>query len=128
MAELVHIKPTRDRAALPAPPKAFTVEASRLWRAVTEEWELDPAALVLLDAACRSLMRARQAQALLAKEGLVLRDRHGQARPHPAAAVERDAHGMMLRFLKGLGLDLEPLHVQLGRPGGTRPGCVFRPS
>ena len=98
-------------------PRGYTPEGRRLWRDVLASWHLDPAALVILDSACRALMRARQAQRLLARDGLVVRDRWKQVRPHPAAAIERDAKADLLRSLKALNLDLEPLRDGPGRPG-----------
>jgi hypothetical protein len=58
----------------------------------------------------------RESQRLLAAEGLVVRDRWGQAKPHPAAAIERDSRAAWLRGLAALGLDLEPLRDGPGRP------------
>jgi phage terminase small subunit len=98
-------------------PAGYSAEAQRLWRDVLTEWALDPAALVILDAACRALMRVRQAQRLLTRDGLVVRDRWKQIKLHPAAAIERDAKATLLRSLKALNLDLEPLRDGPGRPG-----------
>ena len=102
----------------PRPPVGYSAESRRLWRQVVEGWTLDPPALTILDSACRALMRVREAQALVTKAGLVVKDRFGQAKPHPAAAIERDAKMTLLRNLKALNLDLEPLHDRPGRPGG----------
>jgi P27 family predicted phage terminase small subunit len=101
------------------PPRDYSPEAKRVWRELMENWNLDPAARPLLDTVCRALMRVREAQQLLARDGLVVRDRFGQAKPHPAAAIERDAQQTLLRNLRALNLDLEPLHDRPGRPGGS---------
>jgi phage terminase small subunit len=89
-----------------------------LWLDVLEGWELDPPARVLLDSACRALQRVREAQRLLARDGLVVTDRFGQPKAHPAAAVERDAKQTLLKNLRALNLDLEPLRDTPGRPPG----------
>ena len=74
-----------------------------------EGWALDAPALVILDSACRALMRVRQAQELISKESLISKDRFGQSKPHPAVLIERDSKQTLLRNLRALNLDLEPL-------------------
>jgi hypothetical protein len=101
------------------PPRGYTQEARHLWRQVTTGWDLDGPALTILDQACRAKMRVREAQALLTRDGLVITDRFGQPKPHPAAALERDAKQTLLRNLRALNLDLEPLRDRPGRPGGS---------
>ncbi len=111
--------PPNGNGNQPLPPPGYTPEARRLWDQVLEGWDLDPPALVILDSACRALMRARQAQVLVAKKGLIVRDRFGQHKPHPAIAIERDSRHALLRNLRALNLDLEPLHDRPGRPAGS---------
>ena len=103
---------------LQRPPTGYSAEARRLWRSVAGQWSLEGPMLTILDSACRALMRVREAQALLTRDGIVVHDRFGQARSHPAVAIERDAKQTMLRNLRALNLDLEPLHDEPGRPGG----------
>lgn len=114
----------RDRApGRPKPPPAprdYTAEARKLWGQVVSGWDLDAPALALLDSACRALERVRQAQRMLKKDGLIVADRFGQQKPHPAATIERDAKMTLLRNVKALNLDLEPLHDRPGRPPGGR--------
>jgi hypothetical protein len=99
--------------------KGYTAEARRLWDQVLDGWDLDPPALALLDSACRALMRVREAQDTIAKEGAFYRDRFNQPKVHPAVLTERDAKQTLLRNLRALNLDLEPLHDRPGRPGGS---------
>jgi hypothetical protein len=65
-----------------------------------------------------SFDRMREAQAMLRKDGITLTDRFGQVKQHPATLVERDSKALMVRQLKALNLDLEPVHDRPGRPGG----------
>jgi phage terminase small subunit len=102
-----------------AAPKGYSAEARRLWRDVLDGWTLDPPALTLLDSACRALMRVRQARDLLVTGAIVVKDRFGQDREHPAVSIENAAKQTLLRNLRALNLDLEPLHDRPGRPGGS---------
>ena len=112
----------RDERQAPPPPADYTAEAKRLWRDVLEGWDLDAPGLAIFDSGLRARMRMREAQALLTKDGLVVEDRFGQQKPHPAAVIERDAGMSFLRARKALNLDLEPLRDRPGRPPGPRGG------
>jgi P27 family predicted phage terminase small subunit len=105
------------KARLPDPPKQLSREAKAWWKKIVAQWHLDDPALLILEGTLESFDRMRQAQALLAAEGLVVKDRFGQPKQHPASLVERDAKQAVLRGLKALGLDLEPLaEGKGGRP------------
>ncbi len=103
---------------LPQAPRYLSREAKGWWNRLVAEWELDDAALLLLGSALECLDRMRQAQHILDSEGITTRDRFGQVRQHPATLVERDAKAGLLRNLKALNLDLEPLREAPGRPPG----------
>ena len=66
--------------------------------------------------------RAEAARALLERDGITILDRWGQVKPHPAAAIERDARSGLLAALRALNLDVEPLRDRAGRP----PTSAFR--
>lgn len=55
----------------------------------------------------------RGAQRAIKRDGLMVK-----GKLHPATTVERDARLAMLRAIRQLGLDIEPLHDRPGRPGG----------
>lgn len=113
------MKNSGRRGSLPRAPVGYTSEAAKLWRQVREGWDLDAPAVAILDSACRALMRVREAQELITKDGLISKDRFGQSKPHPAVLIERDSKQTLLRNLRALNLDLEPLHDRPGRPGGS---------
>jgi len=104
-----------DRDAAPA---GLSTEAREWWRRITAEFELDAGGLLVLGAALESFDRAAEARALIAVEGLTVEGRYGP-RAHPMVAVERDARAAMVRGLKSLGLELEPI-LAPGRPAGGR--------
>ena len=102
----------------PKPPSGLSREARQWWRKITAEWELDDAALLLLESGLECFDRMREAQAQIKRDGITLTDRFGQVKQHPATLVERDSKSGMLRNLKALNLELEPLNDRPGRPGG----------
>ena len=104
----------------PAVPPGLSNGAKQWYRRLMVEFEIkDEAGLLLLTTAMQALDRAESARVLLEKDGIVIVDRWGQQKLHPAAAVERDARSGMLQALKALNLDVEPLRDRPGRPGGS---------
>jgi P27 family predicted phage terminase small subunit len=101
-------------------PKHLTQEARRWWDKICAGWELDDPALLLLESGLESFDRMRQAQAVLKKEGAFIRDRFNQRRSHPALLVERDAKLSLIKNLKALNLDLEPIQMPGRPPGGKK--------
>ena len=67
------------------------------------------------EAAPCNIALMRQAQAVIATEGLQYTDRYQQAKCHPATVVEKDSRSQMLASFKVLNLDVEPL-AKPGRP------------
>jgi phage terminase small subunit len=93
----------------PKTPAGLSAEASRLFHETVKEYGLDDApSLVLLTNACLALMRLREAEGIVKKEGSVYRDRFNQWKRHPAAA-RVDAENLTLqRSLRELGISLAP--------------------
>jgi len=94
-----------------APPSHLSAAARKLWTQLTGDYHLDDAAgMLLLQSACEAFDRLQEARKLIDREGAVTRDRWGQAKPHPACGIERDARGQMhgaLRLLKLAPGDVE---------------------
>jgi P27 family predicted phage terminase small subunit len=95
------MKPRRPRS-----PQHLTAEARRFWRQVVDEYQLEAHHLRILETGCEALDRMRQAQALIASEGMTVDGRFGP-KQHPAVAVERDSRIALLRAIRELGLDVE---------------------
>jgi P27 family predicted phage terminase small subunit len=86
---------------------------------VQQDFEIEEAAsLRLLQTACESFDRMREAQDLIKKHGVLVKDRFGQLQRNPATAVERDARSAMLYALKQMNLNIEP-PGRPGRPAGS---------
>lgn len=66
----------------------------------------DPAGLTILQQAAEALMRLRQAQEVIKKEGLTVKDRFDQLKNHPATVIEKDSRNALLKALDHLDLEL----------------------
>ena len=98
------------------PPKHLTAASRKIWRDIFKDYQIDPAAELILVATLEARDRREEARAQLAKDGSVQTDRFGQKKPHPSIAIERDAAVTMMRGWRLLGFDQEP-RGELGRPG-----------
>ena len=106
--------------SVPQPPKALSREAKGWWRRLTTEYEIgDHAGRLVLMTALEAFDRMREAQAVLATDGITITDRFDQVKAHPLTVVERDNRAQMLAALKALNLDVEPLRNGPGRPSGV---------
>ena len=104
----------------PKPPKAISAEARRWWREIQGEYNIrDAAGLLLLQTAAEQFGRMRLEEVVIEREGSVVKDRFGQPKQHPAVLNAREARSAMLKCLRDLNLDLEPLRDRVGRPGGV---------
>ena len=105
------------------PPATLSEEAQAVWRSIASEYDIDDAGgIAVLNAACESFDRMRQAAAIVNAEGMVVADRFGQSKPHPATIIERDARAAYLSGIKQLRLDDESDEKggkPVGRPMGS---------
>jgi P27 family predicted phage terminase small subunit len=100
-------------------PKNLSKEAKKLWESVVNEYAFeDSAGLAILTTACESFDRMKEAQSIIKKYGILLKDRFGQARTNPATVTERDSRSAFLQAMKQLNLDIESLQP-VGRPPGS---------
>ncbi len=109
---------------LPKAPAHLSREAQSWWEKFCSGWELDDPGLLLLESALESFDRMREAQVVLKKEKSFIFDRFHQRRAHPALLVERDAKLSLIKNLKALNLDLEPLQMPGRPPGGRKQGGI----
>jgi P27 family predicted phage terminase small subunit len=105
----------------PKPPKRLSTEGKAWWRKLVAEYGIeDQAGLLLLQTALEAFDRMRDAQRVVAAEGMTTTDRFGQIKAHGLLTVERDNRAQMLSALRQLNLDIEPLRDGPGRPPGGR--------
>lgn len=78
---------------------------SELRRQLLDEFRLESGnQLALLDTACAALDQAIAAEALTAREGLVVRGARGPV-PHPAVHIGQQARHRLMRALRALDLE-----------------------
>jgi P27 family predicted phage terminase small subunit len=107
----------KGKSSRPAAPKHLSAEARAVWGQYVEAYDFEPESLPVLQALCEWFDRRLEARALLKAEGIVVKTRLGESRPHPANALERHASTMVLKHARHLGIDLEPIQ---DRPGPGR--------
>lgn len=79
----------------------------RWWASVVKTWDLEAHHCRLLTLACEAFDRSEEAREQVAREGLTVLDRFEQVKPHPCAAIERDAKVTFARLLRELDLDVD---------------------
>lgn len=90
----------------PRAPAGLSVAGRGLWQRLRTEYSiLDAGGLAVLEQAARCYDRAEEARRMLDREGVVVKDRWGQRKPHPAAPVERDARAQLLAALRQLNIE-----------------------
>lgn len=100
-------------------PKHLSKEAVKWWNKIMESYEIeDESGLLILSTALESFDRMREAQEIIKKDGMTVRDKWGQLKANPVCTVERDSRSAMLQALKQLNLDIVPLQGRVGRPEG----------
>jgi P27 family predicted phage terminase small subunit len=100
-------------------PKHLSTAAKKLYREISDEIDVsDTAASLLLQTLCEQFDRMNEARGILAKDGVVIDDRFGQKRAHPACAIEKDAIAALTRCWRLLGFDQVPPGA-IGRPAGS---------
>ena len=91
----------------PNPPAHLSEDAAGWWRVVNRDYALEGHHLKLLQSAAESWDRSQEARGILDREGVVVLDRFGQPKVHPAVSVERDARMAFIRAVRTLDLDAE---------------------
>jgi P27 family predicted phage terminase small subunit len=86
------------------PPDHLSDEMKSAWRSWVRRYRFQGHHLRLLTLACEAWDRGAQARTQLETDGLTTTNRHGELRPHPAAAIERDSAIRFARLIRELAL------------------------
>ena len=99
-------KPAARSIAFAPMPMQLSPAAAKLVADVAAKWELTPPVAQLLQLAGEALTKAEEAERITAVEGMVVNDKKGSVKPHPAALLSRDyraqASGALQRLLAHL--------------------------
>jgi hypothetical protein len=94
-----------------------------MWADITSEYDVsDAAGIQLLAIACQALDRAETLRAIIDKEGVMIQNKQGNTREHPALKQELNNRCFVVRTLSRLGLSFEPMQANRGRTGGKNSG------
>jgi P27 family predicted phage terminase small subunit len=92
------------------PPKHLKAGARNLWRRLLTDFVIDDSAgLVIVRSVCEAYQRQQEAREIVARDGVIITDRYGVPKAHPACAIERDARSQMLAGLRALKLSPEDI-------------------
>jgi P27 family predicted phage terminase small subunit len=88
------------------PPQNLSPASRALWRKLLNDFAIaDAAGLLILRNLCEAVDRLQEAQRIIRADGIVVKDRWGQIKQHPASLVERDARQQIFAALRALRLD-----------------------
>jgi P27 family predicted phage terminase small subunit len=88
-------------------PNGLKTAGKGFWHKVLEEFVLtDAHDLERLKQSCSCLDEISDAEAVVRKEGMFVKDRFQQTREHPALKTTRDNKTLFCRIIRELGLDL----------------------
>ena len=85
-------------------PAGLSIPGQRLWRNVTEAYELRVDELVLLEVAAKTLDTVTALDAALVDQPLVVAGSMGQQREHPLLSEARQQRAALARLLRQLAL------------------------
>ena len=96
----------------PRGPSHLSLPARRLFSEVLRLYELEPHDQAVLVKALEAWDRAEQSRQRVDTDGLTVKSRFGELKPHPLLSVERDSRAAFLAGMRQLGLDYEPVANQ----------------
>lgn len=91
----------------PECPAHLTDESAEWWGSVADGYLLESWQLRTLTAAAEAHDRMSQARRQVTADGIVVEDRFGQMRAHPAVGIERDSRIAYLRAVRELALETD---------------------
>jgi P27 family predicted phage terminase small subunit len=97
-----------SKRPLPKPPEALPAEMHREWRAVVADLRgrgaLDPITLGMAQSFIMAGWTAREAEKVIAREGVFVLGSNGIGKPHPATGLLRSSRETLVRLGFQLGL------------------------
>ena len=102
----------------PKPDPSLFPSSRRLFLKLTKEYSIDDSGgVAILTMGLRALDRAEAAEAVIATDGMAVRDRWGQVKVHPLMTTVRDFRAQWIAALRSLNLAVGT-PPKVGRPAG----------
>jgi hypothetical protein len=110
------VSPMFDPAStVPQPPRPLGVHGSSLWESIQSEYRIDDrGGIELLAQACETTDRIARLAEQIEHDGEILQTESGP-KAHPGVKLELAARQFVVRTLRELGLNLQPVR-EVGRP------------
>src|SRR6516162_3556923 len=103
-------------SSTPQPPRKLGDHGLSLWQSVQSEYLIsDAAGVELLMQACEAADRVARLAERIDKDGEVIETENGP-KAHPALREQLSHRSFIVRTLRALGLNLEPVRATAGRP------------
>lgn len=109
-----------SKPRIPRPPGHLQPPTRRWWAGIVSTFVFADRDLPLLTAAGEAWDRAREARAIVDREGLTITTKSGEVKRHPATGIEHDAMIRYARFMRELRLD------ETAPPDPSRPPVLRR--
>jgi terminase small subunit-like protein len=98
------------------PPRNVGAPGQQLWNSIMSQFDIhDAAGVEMLTQACEMLSRAEAFRIQIEDEGAMIKTSTG-TKAHPLLTAELNARNFVVRTLRQLGLDVQPLQQREGRP------------
>ena len=97
-------------------PKHLRKETKVFWCSVVRDFHMEPHHTRVLTHACETWDRVVEAREAVASTGPFFKNRHGEIKPHPGLAVERDGRALFARLIRELNLDVDSPAEPYSRP------------
>jgi hypothetical protein len=106
-------------SAMTDPPANLGSAGINLWRSIMADYDIsDAGGLALLEQAAFACDRAERLRAEIDAAGEIIHGRNGP-REHPGLKGELAVRSFLVRTLQRLGINLEPVRPEPGRPSGA---------
>jgi len=103
------------------PPKHLSKESQTVCLDLQKEWEFTKADFFLFVRGLEAYDRLLQAQDVIKRSGLFLKNKVGKVYVNPATNVEKESMLIILRTWRQLGLKVPPPVPRIGRPPNAKP-------
>ena len=118
MSKKLHVVGGSTPPLATEPPRQLGVHGQALWNSITADYDIvDSGGREMLAQACAALDRAENCAVAIKNDGEVLR-KAGAVRAHPLLRDELGNRAFVIKTLRSLGLDVEPVRPGRGRPSG----------